>query len=101
MNDGFTVYPADLRAHANTLDQQAERIGRARSAAQDAGPDLESFGILCQFFAIDADIHVMTAKRCLDGLGDAVSQMAGGVRDTAELYDRADAVNRTIFEGVR
>lgn len=101
MSDGFAVYPPDLRAHADALDTQRDRIGTARSVADSASLGIESFGIFCQFFALDAREHAGTAKRALDGLRDAVDQMAGGVRDTATVYDRVDGANRAIFEGGR
>ncbi|HEU0088650.1 MAG TPA: type VII secretion target [Pseudonocardiaceae bacterium] len=101
MQDSFEVYPEDLRAHARALDRYARRIGTTRSAADSASLGIESFGILCQFFALDAHGHADTAKCTLDSLRDAVGHLAGGVRDTAELYDRVDQANRVIFEGVR
>ncbi|MGH3994044.1 MAG: type VII secretion target [Pseudonocardiaceae bacterium] len=101
MTDGFAVYPPDLQAHADALDRQRDRIGTVRSAADSASLGIESFGILCQFFAMAAHGHAGTAKQCIDGLHDAVDQMVGGIRDTAEVYDRADEANRAIFEGGR
>ncbi|HEY2765480.1 MAG TPA: type VII secretion target [Pseudonocardiaceae bacterium] len=101
MTEAFTLYPADLLAHANTLDDQAARIGTASSAAEQATPNAESFGQICQFFAVGAMDQVRTAAQCLAGLHDAVGQLAGGVRDTAEVYARADAANCAIFEGVQ
>ncbi|MGH4012708.1 MAG: type VII secretion target [Pseudonocardiaceae bacterium] len=99
MTDGFAVYPPDLQAHADALDRQRDRIGTVRSAADSASLGIESFGILCQFFAADTHGHAETAKGTLDALLDAVGQMADGVRDTAKVYDRVDEANRAIFEG--
>ena len=101
MSDGFTVHPLDLRAHADALDQYQERISTARSAVDSDDLGAESFGILCQFFAMDARGHADTAKNTLDVLGDAAGQMAGGVRDTAALYNQVDEANRALLERVR
>lgn len=101
MPDGFTVHPLDLHAHAEALDRQRDRIGGARSAADSSGLGAESFGLICQFFAVHARGHAETAKHTLDALRDATGQLAGGVRDTAGLYQRVDQTNSTLFEGGR
>jgi hypothetical protein len=98
MFDSFNVSPAEVRAHAGTVDQLAQRMVQATQAA-DPSLSTEAFGVFGGFLA---EFLLKTAGVSQDILGKAtttVSDMAIGLKEVADLYEAIDRDNACGFSG--
>ncbi|XVV04425.1 type VII secretion target [Actinosynnema sp. CA-248983] len=94
----FQVSPEDIRAHAGTVDQLAQRM---LSATKSADPSLstDAFGIFGSFLA---SFLLQSAGQSQDIFGQAtetIADMCQGLREVADLYENVDLDNAFGFNG--
>jgi hypothetical protein len=98
MFDSFNVSPAEIRAHAATVDQLTHRMMAATKTA-DPSLSTEAFGIFGSFLA---ELILKVAGSSQDVLGQAtatVNDMAIGLKEVADLYENIDRDNAFGFLG--
>jgi hypothetical protein len=98
MFDSFNVSPAEVRAHAATVDQLSQRMVQATRTA-DPSLTTQAFGVFGGFLA---EFLLKTAGASQDILGKAtttVSDMAIGLKEVADLYEAIDRDNACGFSG--
>src|SRR3954452_9243718 len=98
MFDSFNVSPAEVRAHAATVDQLSQRMVAATKTA-DPSLSSEAFGIFGGFLA---EFLLKAAGGSQDILGKAattVNDMAIGLKEVADLYEAIDRDNACGFSG--
>jgi hypothetical protein len=98
MFDSFNVNPAEVRAHAGTVDQLTQRM---LSATNTADPSLstDAFGVFGSFLA---QFLLKTAGSSQDILGQAtetIADMCQGLKEVADLYENVDLDNAFGFTG--
>lgn len=94
----FQVSPEDIRAHAGTVDQLAQRMLSATKAA-DPSLSTDAFGIFGSFLA---SFLLKSAGQSQDIFGQAtetIADMCQGLREVADLYENVDLDNAFGFNG--
>ncbi|MEJ2853809.1 MULTISPECIES: type VII secretion target [unclassified Saccharothrix] len=94
----FQVSPEDIRAHAGTVDQFAQRMLAATKTA-DPSLSTEAFGIFGSFLA---SFLLKSAGQSQDIFGQAtetIADMCQGLREVADLYENVDLDNAFGFNG--
>ncbi|MFD9734448.1 type VII secretion target [Umezawaea sp. NPDC059074] len=98
MFNSFNVSPAEVRAHAATVDGLSQRMQAATKMA-DPSLSTEAFGVFGGFLA---EFLLKTAGASQDILGKAattVNDMAIGLKEVADLYEMIDRDNAFGFTG--
>ncbi len=100
MYEGFRVVPAQLRAHANAVDDVATRATTAADAGRRVAGLDDAYGLICW------PIGRMLAEpqgRCADALeklARALSRIATDLDSSAESYARIDSAAETRLEQI-
>ena len=99
MSSSFAVNTAQIREHATTVAELAERV---RRATETADPSLSSnaFGLFGGFFA---EFVLRTAGGCQDVLGAAagtVDDMRTGLDNVVRTYEAIDGKHGAGFTRV-
>ncbi|RZQ65684.1 type VII secretion target [Amycolatopsis suaedae] len=96
---GYTVRPGELAQHGGTVDGIAERI---RGAAEKGGGftfGIDTFGIVGQLFAGDAQRVSQEAVREMNDFAGDIRDLAGCVRQAGQLYQTSDDALAQPFKG--
>jgi hypothetical protein len=96
---GFEVQAQALRTHAGGVDQVADAVEQARSAAVSVHLGRAAYGRLCQLIPSVLDPVQEGAVSALREAVGALQQMAGDVRDTARNYETSDQHAAGLFGG--
>ncbi|MFI9814081.1 type VII secretion target [Saccharothrix variisporea] len=94
----FHVSPEEVRAHAGTVDQLAQRMLAATKTA-DPSLSTDAFGIFGSFLA---SFLLKSAGQSQDIFGQAtetIADMCQGLREVADLYENVDLDNAFGFNG--
>jgi hypothetical protein len=98
---GFNVDPAELHSFAKNQfsRQQALEAAASKAAAVSLGGD--TFGLLLQFFANDAEEAAHKTVEAIRELAEGVGEAAVNTQTTASSYEQHENVNRDRFGGPR
>lgn len=97
---GYQEDSGELRAHAVTVGRLAGRVDTAAGAVRTT-LDSNAFGYVCQFLVPQVVAMGEITRAAVVGAGLSVDAVQLGLRATAEVYDRVEDDNATIFEGGR
>ncbi len=102
MPDGFGVDPAELGAHAKTVDQVAATLGQALSAAEQVTLGVQAYGLICGPLFVPIVLAVSTpGVVMLAAAEEAIKSVSGGLTKTVAHYQNVDRVHARNFAGVR
>lgn len=96
---GFQVNPSELHSFANDQfsRQQALEAAAAKASAVNLGGD--TFGVLLQFFAFDAEDSAVKTVEAIRKLAGGVGEAAETTKTTALSYEQNEDANRARFGG--
>lgn len=91
---GFSVNPSELLSFAR--DQFARQQALESAADKAAGVNLggDTFGVLLQFFAFDAEDSVHKTVEAIRQLAKGVGEAAENTKTTATSYEQHEDANR-------
>ncbi|MET9625895.1 hypothetical protein ABZX92_00400 [Lentzea sp. NPDC006480] len=94
---GFSVNPSEL--HAFAKDQLSRQAALEAAADKAAGVNLggDTFGVLLQFFAFDAEDSAHKTVEAIRELAKGVGDAAEDTRTTASFYELNEDANRHRF----
>lgn len=94
---GFRVDPTELRTFAK--DQFARQQALEAAADKAAGVNLggDTFGVLLQFFAFDAEDSAHKTVEAIRKLAEGVGEAAENTKTTASFYELNEDDNRQRF----
>lgn len=95
----FSVVPADLSAHAASLDSVAGRVTTAAQAASGIVTDTSAYGILCQFMPPILNIWGAGVAQGIADASTSLTNSASAVRASAESYRAADSTGAKRLAG--
>ncbi|SDL53811.1 Excreted virulence factor EspC, type VII ESX diderm [Lentzea albidocapillata subsp. violacea] len=98
---GFQVNPSEL--HSFAKDQLTRQQALEAAADKASGVDLggDTFGVLLQFFANDAEDAAHKTVEAIRKLADGVGDAAENTKTTALFYEQSEDANRGRFGGSR
>ncbi|PWK89452.1 hypothetical protein C8D88_102725 [Lentzea atacamensis] len=96
---GFSVNPSEL--HAFAKDQFTRQQALEAAADKAAGVNLggDTFGVLLQFFAFDAEDSAVKTVEAIRKLAEGVGEAAENTKATASFYELNEDANRQRFGG--
>jgi len=89
-DDGFTVRPADLNAHADSVDAVANQVSQAQGAGSAVVMDRQAYGYICSFVPAMFDPVQKALVEILGTSAERLHGSAGTVRLVAGGYLRTD-----------
>lgn len=96
---GFSVDPSEL--HSFAKDQFTRQQALEAAADKAAGVNLggDTFGVLLQFFAFDAEDTAVKTVEAIRKLAEGVGEAAENTKSTASFYELNESANRERFGG--
>lgn len=101
MPDGFGVKPDELTTHATAVDQVANSLNQAMSAAQQVTLGVQAYGMICG--PLFVPIVLAVSAPGLEALGlaqQAMSTVSQGVTQTATKYQAVDQTHAQNLSNV-
>jgi uncharacterized protein YukE len=95
----FSVDPEQLRTHASTLAGYADQLDSIGTRLPDQLGD-QSLGSLAQFVTAGLGGAMTATLDAFTQASSTVDQVSGGVRNTADDYQRTDDTNASEFGGL-
>ncbi|QUH00927.1 hypothetical protein HUO13_08930 [Saccharopolyspora erythraea] len=94
---GFKIVPDDLASHAGQVDALGKQLSEAggRGASVDLGT--ETFGILCQPFALLLRAGITLIGDDIGEVGSTMPSLADGLRDCADANRKTDDDHAKVF----
>ena len=96
---GFGVTADALDGHAQALDGLQSRLQGAVDAAKTVSMPTDAYGIICQPFRMMLDPVEQWGMDALNGVAEAMTATANGVRETAAHYREVEENIRATFGG--
>lgn len=98
MTAGFEVDPAQLRRHAATVGDLADRLGNvARSAPSGLGD--QALGVFVQFLTAGLQSAVAKTNDAVSHASSTVDKVSANLAQAAESYERRDQDNAASLPG--
>jgi hypothetical protein len=89
-DDGFTVRPADLTTHADSVDAVANQVSQAQGAGSAVVMGRQAYGYICAFVPAMFDPVQKSLVEILGTSAERLHGSAGTVRLVASAYQRGD-----------
>ena len=99
--DGIQVRPADLRAHAATIDTVADHVETAKQAGEAVRLDAGAYGQLCTIVPVLLNGLQALLIDGIDTAAHSVHDTAGRLRATADAYQAADERAAAAHDRIR
>ncbi|WP_158890007.1 type VII secretion target [Amycolatopsis anabasis] len=98
---GYTVKPEELRTHGGTLNGVADRVKGAGGKGGAMQFGIETFGIVGQLFAGDANRVSHESARQIADFAEDIRDLAAVVRGAGDLYHGTERAHESPFKVVR
>jgi hypothetical protein len=96
---GFGVDPAELHSFAADQFRRQHALDAAAAKASEVALGGDTFGVLLQFFAFEAEDSALKTVESIRELAKGVGEAAENTKTTAAFYEVHEDANRTRFEG--
>ncbi|WP_033440495.1 WXG100 family type VII secretion target [Saccharothrix sp. NRRL B-16314] len=97
--DAFTADPEQLRGHAGTLAGYADRLA-ATGARLPGALGEQSLGSFAGFLTAGLGGAMATTMDAFGHVASAVEQVGGGLRQSADHYQRTDDDSAAVLTGI-
>lgn len=98
---GFSVDPSELHAFAKDQFSRQQALESAADKASGVNLGGDTFGVLLQFFANDAEEAARKTVEAIRKLASGVGDAAENTKTTALFYEQHEDANRSRFGGPR
>ncbi|MFS8096138.1 hypothetical protein LFM09_03270 [Lentzea alba] len=98
---GFEVDPAELHKFAKDQFSRQQSLEAAADKASAVNLGGDTFGVLLQFFAFDAEDAATKTVESIRRLARGVGEAAENTQTTARFYEQHEDANRGRFGGQR
>jgi hypothetical protein len=101
MPDGFGVDTAELAAHAKAVDQVAEALNQAFSAAEQVTLGVQAYGLICGPLFVPMVLAVSAPGLVTLGMAkQAMSSASSGLTKTVAHYQKVDQTHAKNMSSV-
>lgn len=98
---GFSVDPSELHSFATDQFSRQQVLEAAATTASGVSLGGDTFGVLLQFFANDAEEAAHKTVEAIRQLAKGVGDAAENTKTTAAFYEQNESANRQRFGGPR
>ncbi|MDX8030959.1 type VII secretion target [Lentzea sp. BCCO 10_0856] len=98
---GFSVDPSELHSFATGQFSRQQALDAAAEKASGVNLGGDTFGVLLQFFANDAEETAHKTVEAIRRLATGVGEAAENTKTTALFYEQNEDTNRDRFGGRR
>ncbi|GHH46303.1 type VII secretion target [Lentzea cavernae] len=96
---GFQVDPSELHSFAKDQFSRQRALETVASKADSVSLGGDTFGVLLQFFADDAEEAARKTVEAIRELAGGVGDAAENTKTTAQFYEQYEDANRRRFGG--
>ncbi len=96
---GFGVDPAELHSFARDQFSRQQALEAAATKASSVALGGDTFGVLLQFFAFEAQDTALKTVEAIRQLAKGVGEAAENTKTTAAFYESYEDVNRERLGG--